>query len=249
STNEQIIDAMETLGRFSNDVSRSGDAVSFSADGRLLISRHMLFKKLFTETWDTVAGTLVRVPEDSLQDRGKPYFSPDGRYRALSVSPVEDLYKITASDYMPAKGFLLGAAKSDVSKVLDQEVTLYDGKTNKKLREFSGGKAPVSGIAPVTGFSVDGKLIAITGFEKKDTTRSVLIFDTATGHKLNSFPINDEQGGGVATLAISADARLLAAGLATKIELIELATGRVIRSLPHLAGSTSLTFSSDGRFL
>src|SRR5262249_20254363 len=182
--------------------------------------------------------------------RGKPYFSPDGRYRAMSVSPVEDLYKITASDYLGggSKGWLLGAAKSEVSKVLDQEVTLYDGKTNKKLRELSGGKAPVSGIAPVTGFSFDGKLIAITGFEKKDTTPSVLVFDTASGRKLNSFPINDdEQGGAVATLAISADGRLLAAGFASKIELIELATGRVIRSLPHAAGSTSLTFSTDGR--
>jgi len=251
TTTEQIIEALEALGTISTDTFRAGDAVSFSSDGRFLIFRHMLFKKMTTETWDTVTGTLVRDSGDvALQDRGKPYFSPDGRYRANPVSPVQDLYHISVGDYLggPAKGWMLGAAGSDLNKIQDQEVTLHEGKSDRKLRELKGGKAPFAGVAPVVGFSFDGKLIAMTGFEKE--ARSLLIFDTATGRKVNTLPINEsEQSGAATALTISADGRILAAAYATKIEIIEIATGRTLRTIPHAGRSTSLTFSPDGRFL
>ena len=59
------------------------------------------------------------------------------------------------------------------------------------MRELDGGKAPEMGIVPAAGFSFDGNLVAMTGFEKKE--RSVLIFDTEKGRKVNSFKINDDE--------------------------------------------------------
>jgi len=68
---------------------------------------------------------------------------------------------------------------------------------------------------PAAGFSFDSKLIAITGFEKEE--RSVLIYETEKGRKVNTFPINDDENSGpVTTLCISGDARFLAAGYATR---------------------------------
>ena len=243
TTPEQIIDAVEALGAVANEKFQAGDAVSFSPDGRVLISRRMLLKNMTAEAWDMTTGTLVAAPDGAeLRDRGKPHFSPDGRYRATPDFPLKDVFSTSVGDFLNFWG------DDDWDKMYDQKVQLYDGKSGRKLRDLSGGKAPDVGVVPAVGFSLDGKLLAMTGFEKKE--RSVLIFETERGRKANGFRINDdEQSGAVTTLCISGDSRLLAAGYATKIDLFDLSTGKTIRTLPHAGRVTSLTFSPDGRFL
>ena len=240
TTPEQIIEAVEAMGTISSEKLQAGSAVSFSPDGRFLISTHMILKNLQTEMWDTAAGTLVRGSGDaSFRDRGKPFFSPDGRFRAAPFFGMKEFY--TTANAMNVF--------SDVYKdVYKQRIDLYDGKSDKKVRELEGGKAPEMGIVPAAGFSFDGNLIAMTGFEKKE--RSVLIYETEKGLKVNSFKINDdEQSGAVTTLCVSADARLLAAGYATKIDIFEITSGRTLHTLPHPERAVSLTFSPDGRLL
>ena len=242
TTPEQIIEAVEAIGIITSEKLQPGAAVSFSPDGRFLISNHVILKNLVTEVWDAAAGTLVRTNDDvALRERGKPSYSPDGRFRAAPFFPMKDHYDISAAD-------LLNLWGGEYDNVYKQRIDLYDGKSDKRLLELDGGKAPEMGIVPATGFSFDGKLIAMTGFEKKE--RSVIIYETEKGRKVNSFKINDdEQSGAVTTLCLSADARLLAAGYATKIDIFEVASGRTIRTLPHAGRVTSLTFSRDGRFL
>jgi WD40 repeat protein len=241
TTPEQIIEAVEAMGTISSEKLQAGGAVSFSPDGHFLISSHVLLKNLATEVWDTAAGTLVRGNDDaSLRGRGKPFFSPDGRFRAAPFFPMKDFYTSSAGNLNPF---------SDVYKdVYKQRIDLYDGKSDKRLQELDGGKAPGMGIVPAAGFSFDGKLIAITGFEKKE--RSVIIYETESGRKVNGFQVNDtEQSGAVTTLCLSADARLLAAGYATKIDIFEVASGKTVRTLPNAGRILSLSFSPDGRFL
>ena len=242
TTPEQIIEAVEAMGTISSEKLQTGGAVSFSLDGRFLISRHMLLKNLLTEVWDAAAGTLVRANDDaSLRDRGKPFFSPDGSFRAAPYYPMKGFYD-------PSAGELLNPFGNGYENVYKQKIDLYDGKSDKRLRELDGGKAPEMGIVPAAGFSFDGKLIGMTGFEKKE--RSVLIYETESGRKVNSFQINDdEQSGAVTTLCLSADERLLAAGYATKIDIFEVASGKTLRTLPHEGRIVSLSFSPDGRFL
>jgi WD40 repeat protein len=240
TTPEEIIEAVEAMATISSDKLKAGRAVSFSPDGRFIISRQMILKNLLTEVWDSQTGTLTRTSDAvALQDRAKPFFSPDGRFRAAPFFGMKEFYT-------SGNGINIF---SDVYKdVYTQRTDLYDGQSDKRLRELDGGKAPTTGIVPAAGFSFDGKLIAMTGFEKKE--RSVLIYETETGRKLNSFPINDdEKSGAVTTLCLSADAHLLAAGYATKIDTFEVASGRTIRTLPHAGRVASLTFSPDGRFL
>jgi hypothetical protein len=229
------------MGTISSEKLQAGGAVSFSPDGHFLISSHVLLKNLATEVWDIAAGTLVRGNDDaSLRGRGKPFFSPDGRFRAAPFFPMKDFYTSSAGNLNPF---------SDVYKdVYKQRIDLYDGKSDKRLQELDGGKAPGMGIVPAAGFSFDGKLIAITGFEKKE--RSVIIYETESGRKVNGFQVNDtEQSGAVTTLCLSADARLLAAGYATKIDIFEVASGKTVRTLPNAGRILSLSFSPDGRFL
>ncbi|MFN2513492.1 MAG: caspase family protein [Pyrinomonadaceae bacterium] len=242
TTPEQIIEAAEAIGAITSEKLQAGGAVSFSPDGRFLISNHVILKNLVTEVWDAAAGMLVRSNYDgTLQNRGKPFYSPDGRFRAAPFFPMKDHYDVSAAD-------LLNLWGGEYDNVYKQRIDLYDGTSDKRLRELDGGKAPEMGIVPAAGFSFDGKLIAMTGFEKRE--RSLLIYDTDSGRKVNSFKINDdEQSGAVTTLCLSGDARLLAAGYATKIDIFEVSSGRTIRTLPHAGRVTSLTFSPDGRFL
>jgi WD40 repeat protein len=243
TTPEEIIEAVEAMATISSEKLQAGGAVSFSPDGRFLISSHVLLKNLATEVWDTAAGTLVRGRDDaSLRDRGKPFFSPDGRFRVAPFYPMKAFYN-------PSAGSLLNPLNMDVYKdVYKQKIDLYDGKSDQRLRELDGGKAPGMGTVPAAGFSFDGKLIAMTGFEKKE--RSVLVYETESGRKVNNFQINDdEQSGAVTTLCLSADERLLAAGYATKIDIFEVASGKTVRTLPHAGQILSLSFSPDGRFL
>ncbi len=240
TTPEQIIEAVEAMATISSEKLQAGGAVSFSPDGRFLISSHMLLKNLTTEVWDTVAGTLVRGNDDaSLRDRSKPFFSPDGRFRAAPFFPMK-------SFYTTANGVnIFSSVYKDVYK---QRIDLYEGISDKTLRELDGGQAAEIGIVPAAGFSFDGKLIAMTGFEKKE--RSVLIYETETGRKVKSFQINDDdQSGAVTTLCLSADKRLVAAGYASKVDIFEVASGKTIRTLPHAGRIVSLSFSPDGRFL
>ncbi|HEY6119044.1 MAG TPA: WD40 repeat domain-containing protein, partial [Pyrinomonadaceae bacterium] len=242
TTPEQIIEFVEAMGTISSEKLQAGGAVSFSPDGRFLLSREMFLKNLTTEVWDTAAGTLVRGNNDaSLSDRGKPFFSPDGRFRAAPFFPMKDFYD-------PSAGELLNPFTNGYKDVYKQKVDLYDGPSDKRLRELDGGKSPQMGIVPASGFSFDGKLIALTGFEKKE--RSVLIYETESGRKVNTFQINDDdQSGAVTTLCLSADSRLLAAGYATKIDIFEVASGKTLRTLTHAGRIVSLSFSPDGHFL
>ena len=238
TTPEQIIEAVEAIATMSSEKYRAGGAVSFSADGRFLISSHVLLKNLTTDVWDTAAGTLVAANNDpSLLERGKPFFSPDGRFRAAPYYPAEGFYS--------PNPFSLS---SNYKQLYKQKIDLYDGKSDKRLHELDGGNAPITGIVPAAGFSFDGRLIAITGFEKKD--HSIIIYETETGHKVSSFQItDDDQTGALATLCISSDGHLLAAGYGTKIDIFDVSSGRTLRTLPHAGKIVSLSFSPDERFL
>ena len=240
---EQIVDAIEALGAVANEEFPVGNAVTMIPDGRYLISRRLLLKSVITEVWDTTTGTPVRIQEsDTLRERGKPHFSPDGRYRATPDFPMKGIYTTSAHDYN------IFSSSDDWDKIYDQRVEIFDGTSGRKLRELNGGKANEVGIVPVVGFNFDGSLAAMTGFDNKAPV--VFIYETASGRKSKRLDIAEaDQSGAVAALTISANGRLLAVAHSTKIAVFDISTGRTIHTLPHRGRVTSLTFSPDGRFL
>ena len=240
---EEIVDAIEALGAVANEKFPVGNAISMSPDGRYIISRRLLLKSVITEVWDTTTGTPVRIQEsDAWRERGKPHFSPDGRYRAAPEFPMKGIYTTSAHDYN------IFAFSDDWDKIYDQKVQIFDGKSGRKLRELNGGKANDVGIVPVVGFNFDGSLAAMTGFDNKAPV--VFIYETATGRKSKRVGLAEaDQSGAVAALTVNANGRLLAVAHTTKIDLFEVSSGRPMRTLPHRGRITSLTFSPDGRFL
>ncbi len=240
---EQIIDAIESLGAVANEKFPVGNAVSMSPDGRYIISRRLLLKSVITEAWDTVTGTPVRLQEtDASRERGKPNFTPDGRYRAAPDFRMDDIYTASAHDY----NFLWGS--DDWDKIYDQKVVIFDARSGKKLRELNGGKATEIGIVPVFGFNADGSLTAMTGFNNK--TPAIFIYETASGRKSKQLDIADaNESDAVAALTISTNGRQLAVAHTTKIDIVDISSGRTTRVLPHRGRVTSLTFSPDDGLL
>ena len=111
---------------------------------------------------------------------------------------MKGIYTTSARDYK------MFASSDDWDKIYDQKVQIQDSKSGRKLREINAGKASDVEIVPVVGFDFDGSQMALTGYE--DKRRVVVIYETATGRKVN-VGLNDENDP-VATMAISADARL-----------------------------------------
>ena len=240
---EQIVAAIEALGAVANEKFPVGSAVSMSPDGRYLISRRLLLKTVLTEIWDTSTGTPVRIQEsDSLRERAKPMFSPDGRYRAVPDFPMKGIYETSAHDY----NFF--SSGSDWDKVYDQTMQLLDGTSGRKLRELDGGKANEVGIVPAIGFSFDGAHAAMTGFEKKSP--AIFVYETASGRKVKTLELPEkDQSEAVAALTLSKNARILAVAHLTNIDVFDVSTARTIQTLPHQGRINSLTFSPDDKFL
>jgi len=240
---EQIVAAVEALGAVANEKFPVGNAVSMSLDGRYLISRRLLLKTVLTEIWDTRTGTPVRIQEnESMRERAKPQFSPDGHYRAVPDFPMKGIYETSAHDY----NFF--SSGDDWDKVYDQTMQILDGKSGKKLRELDGGKANEVGIVPAIGFTFDGSHAAMTGFEKKSP--AIFVFETSSGRKVKTLNLLEkDQSEAVAALTLSTSARLLAVAHLTNIDLFDVSNGRAIQTLPHQGRITSLTFSPDDKFL
>src|SRR4030095_6743806 len=99
---EQMIEAVEAMATLSSDKFQAGRAVSFSPDGRFLISRQMGLKNLVTEVWDSQTGMLVSAPDEATtKDRAKPFYSPDGRFRVAPFFANQHL-----NDFSPASIFV-----------------------------------------------------------------------------------------------------------------------------------------------
>ena len=62
TSQEEIVDAIESLGTIANEKFPVGHALTMSPDGRYLISRHMFLKNLVTEIWDVTDGTPANMP-------------------------------------------------------------------------------------------------------------------------------------------------------------------------------------------
>src|ERR1043166_6198412 len=172
------------MATISSEKLQAGGAVSFSPDGRFLISSHVLLKNLATEMWDTTAGTLVHGNSDAtLRDRGKPFFSPDGRFREAAFFPMKEFYD-------PSAGSLLNPFTNGYKDVYKQRIDLYDGPSDKRLRELDGGKAPETGIVPAAGYE-----------------NKIDIFEVASGKTIRTLP----HSGRIVSLSFSPNGRFLVA--------------------------------------
>jgi RNA polymerase sigma factor (sigma-70 family) len=198
--------------------------VHFSADGRKLV---------LTQSHDIVVWNLAPWRKGSTvtvvgKEPRLHTVSPDGKLALLSF----------------------GGAIDDPPEKRGYEA--YDLTTGKPLWRDADPK--MYGW-PASTMSADGRLVAYnrprrsrSGYPAADGGLAVREF--ATGRLL--LTVNDEEQPPGDELALSPDGRLLAEGYYFKeglIRLRDVKTGKVLRTLRHKAGITSLAFSPDGKTL
>jgi RNA polymerase sigma factor (sigma-70 family) len=132
--------------------------------------------------------------------------------------------------------------KNLASASADGTLGLWDIATGKRLRTFRGHKDWVTCVL----FTPDGKKLVSAGFD------NIRLWDVNTAKELRQF----RHSGGVWQVALSRDARLLAAlgptGVKFHIALWDVATGAKARELElegDFDGAMSLAFSPDGKKL
>jgi WD40 repeat protein/uncharacterized caspase-like protein len=234
----EIIEAAEDVAEFSSTY-RGGETVTFTADGKWLLTRRGRPGSLATVTWDSATGTQVQ-DTNRFQEIGLPGYSPDGRF------------KVAPQYFQDTRGFRM----FDVSRSKNefaQRVKLLDAHTGRQLHVLEVGLTMEVGTVPATGFNLDGSRIAVSGFKRVSfakTTNAIFVFDTSDGKKLNEFLIPaDEQSGSVNALAVSPDGQSVAAARHNRIDLYEASSGRLLRSIPHSGGIDSVCFHPGGRLL
>ncbi|HEY7427195.1 MAG TPA: hypothetical protein VH682_23375 [Gemmataceae bacterium] len=251
-------------GRLMHEVrhDRSGDALLFSRDGKMLVSAG--FDKII-RIWDVVSGEERRQLRGCEEGTRSLVFSPDGKQligpgekgtiRVWDVASGKQVRQWSAHREGVHSVALDRAGKTLASAGRDNTVILWDIATGAKRRLLRGHVGMVNSIA----FSPDGKLLASLGENttsiqhsngERETishdNRVIYLWDVTTGrqvHALHRCPDYARQ------IAFSPDGKLLAVADA-KISFYDVSTGRRIRELPgHDESVYSLAVSPDGRML
>ncbi|HKA69804.1 MAG TPA: BTAD domain-containing putative transcriptional regulator [Actinomycetes bacterium] len=119
-------------------------------------------------------------------------------------------------------------------------VDIRDATTGVSVRRFKGHDPDVNDVA----FSPDGSMLATTGDDG-----TLKVWDPATGELLSTV-----SGGPQATVfgpSFSADGSLVAAAWTDQgtVRVVDLSTGRVVRTLPDIPDPDQTAFSPNGRLL
>jgi WD40 repeat protein len=226
--------ALQRLGtvRFRHNAT----AIAYSPDGKILASGgHDNAIRLF----DAASGKEIR---RLLGHKPRSYSpTPDP---ANSFNPVDALVSATG------EGGVNSVAFSPDGKVLasggwDDTVRLWDVATGKELRKIDAHKAMVGRVV----FSPDGKILASRG----GLDGTVRLWDPTTGTQLQKFVglsnVNPWRFNHDLALAISPDAKTVAATARNVLVFFDIASGTELKRLPaHVYGIT-VAYSPDGKLL
>jgi WD40 repeat protein/beta-lactamase regulating signal transducer with metallopeptidase domain len=199
--------------------------VALSPDGKTLAASGGNIIQL----WEVETGKEGRRIQTPVNGLSGLLLSPNGRTLA-GRSPVGDVFLWSTED-----GKLIHHVKPAPRK----------GDRGLVLAFGGGNRSPVPGMA----FTPDGKLLATvaTTYHKEEPVRSITFYDAATGKETRK--IDGPKGVNLSSVAIAADASLLAYGAGNVIRLCEANTGKEVRQLKAPDGVQSLVFSPDGATL
>jgi WD40 repeat protein len=219
------------------DLGWTGKVFALSPDGKLIasemedgrtiaffdVNRSTVVKKL---TVSKVESPLLAV---SIGANGELFAS------ASAARPQLKLWNLP-------KGTLLASVDKPVDAILchpTRQVIVFYGEEGFYRLDSASRFSPLPLMAAgPAAFSSDGKLL-VTG--SPDDPARVLIWDTGTWKVTKSLDTKSP----LTAIAISPDGAQLVVG-GESVKLMSVATGRILRVFPRLAGATHVAFSPDG---
>ena len=218
-------------------------AVAVSPDGKMILSGHV---DGIARVWDIASRSLLQTLPKQDGEILAVAFSPDGR-KALSGSWQFKLWDLTTGAKLledrPFVGAVQGAAFSpDGQQILlaiglarGRNVEIRKADTGALVHIFKGHDTAFDAAL----FSGDGSRLLLGG---RDDNRIQLV-EISTGELLRSWSVP----AGVASLALSADGRRIAAGLfGGTLNIWQTSTGKLERSLTVTNWVKAVAFSPDG---
>ncbi|MCY0939896.1 WD40 repeat domain-containing serine/threonine protein kinase [Streptomyces antarcticus] len=123
----------------------------------------------------------------------------------------------------------------------DDTVRLWDVATGRTITTYRGHTDNVMSVA----YAPDGRTLYSGGFDK--TLRR---WDLRTGRPMSVVASYTDEFGHVGSLAVSPDGATLAVGVANRVELVTVSTGRAFATLTGHGGSINdVVFSPDGKLV
>jgi WD40 repeat protein len=238
--------------------------VAFSPDGRTVVSlvgvKFGRVRSREITLWETSTGReLLNLNETSWN--GGPVFSPDGR-TIVTLSPSElrffdiatggKLRSFTITGGAPTAlafspdGTKLVVASSGFAKssatteVFISSFEILETATGRKLTSLAGHGGLVRWVA----FAPDGRTVVSSGATApnySDSKETVIVWDASSGDELRSF-VRASAG----EIALSPDGQSLLSASSQGVKLLDLATGREVRTFKGGAIGFAVAFSPDG---
>lgn len=222
--------------------------VAFAPDGRSLAAAGFGKEILL---WDVRTGKeLRRFPGHQGNAVGAVAFSPDGRtlatagnhhdgtIRLWDVAGGQELRRFEGKhQYLPPVCAWASDGKALVTSGPDRTLHVWDAATWNELCRIEDCRDLLTSVA----FGHDSRTLAAA------CGNTLRLWDVTSGKERLPFTAH---GSGVATVAFSADGKLLATGGWDKTaRLWDAATGKELRRLDHRHGVWSVAFSAAGRLL
>ncbi len=212
---------------------------ALSPDGTLLLTAGA---SSTATLYDASTGALVRTFTGHTAALNSVAFSPDGgRIVTGSADRKVKVWNTGGGQVVSISACnsnLCSAVFSpDGSRVLvaSMQVRAYNAATGALLQTYRDTPGYPSSQAVYSG---DGRLVGIA----TSSADPAVVLDAATGATVR----NLDTGGGVVTIALSADGALAAAGTGTIERVFEVASGRQLHGSERIYGLTALAFSPAG---
>jgi WD40 repeat protein/tRNA A-37 threonylcarbamoyl transferase component Bud32 len=217
-------------------------AVSFSPDGKAVVTSRLLDKK--AELWEVATGKLIGPPLQHQDPVTGVAFSPDGKTVMTEAGKMVQLWEAGTGKAIgppmqhqdPVTTVAFSPDGETVMTKAGKTVELWEAGTGTPIGPPLQHREPVTAVA----FSPDGKTVITGSWDK--TAR---LWEAGTGKAIGP-PLSHQDS--VYTVAFSPDGKTVATGSEYTVQLWEVATSKLIGApLHHQDPVMGVAFSPDGK--